>query len=122
MAEARVASGPADWPIETIRAPEADALARLEWAEWGPVHKGIAELEGVPQPTRSHFSQRRQAIEEWLDEHGRDGRQSAEKAALATREAKQGYVDTPSWRAEIRARAAEHGFSLNPPYRPVALG
>ena len=88
----------------------AEVRARLEWAEWGPVHKGIAELEGVPEPVRNHFSQRRQAIEEWLEHNGRDGRQSAEKAALATREAKQGYVDTPSWRAEVRARAAEHGL------------
>ena len=88
----------------------AEVRERLPWAEWGPVHKGIAELEGVPEPVRNHFSQRRQAIEEWLEQNGRDGRQSAEKAALATREAKEEYVDTPSWRAEVRARAAEHGL------------
>ena len=88
----------------------AEVRTRLPWAEWGPVQKGIADLDGIPAGTLRHFSQRRQAIEEYLDEHGRDGRQSAEKAALATREAKGGDVDTPSWRTDIRARAAEHGL------------
>ena len=88
----------------------AEVRERLPWAEWGRVHKGIADLNGVPDATRNHFSQRRQDIEEYLAKHGRSGRQSAEKAALATREAKQGDVDTPSWRADTRARAAEHGL------------
>lgn len=88
----------------------AEVCERLPWARWGPVSKGIAELEGVAPEALRHFSRRRQAIEEWLDANGRDGRQSAEKAALATREAKEGYVDTPSWRVEVRAQAAEHGL------------
>jgi len=64
----------------------AEVRERLPWAEWGPVHKGIADLNGVSDATRKHFSQRRQDIEEYLAKHGRSGRQSAEKAALARRE------------------------------------
>ena len=87
-----------------------EVRTRLPWVEWGPVRKGIAEIEGVPAGVLRHFSRRRQAIEEWLADNGRDGRRSAEKAALATREAKGGYVDTPGWRADVRAQAAEHGL------------
>jgi conjugative relaxase-like TrwC/TraI family protein len=89
----------------------AEVCERLPWVEWGPVRKGAAEIEGVGPEVRAPFSRRRQEIVEHLAENGRDGRQSAEKAALATRGAKEGSVDTPSWRAEVRARAAEHGLA-----------
>ena len=88
----------------------AEVCERLPWVEWGPVRKGAAEIEGVGPEVRAPFSRRRQEIVQHLAENGRDGRQSAEKAALATRGAKEGSVDTPSWRADVRARAAEHGL------------
>ncbi|MFL5854533.1 MAG: MobF family relaxase, partial [Solirubrobacteraceae bacterium] len=58
---------------------------RLPWARWGEVHNGMAELEGMPTGVLAHFSRRRAQIVEWLDTEDRSGRQSAEKAALATR-------------------------------------
>lgn len=83
---------------------------RLPWVRWSTVTKGIADIEGVSEEVRREFSRRRAEIEEWLEREGKDGRRSAEKAALATRQPKQQELDTPSWRESVRARAAEHGL------------
>ena len=83
---------------------------RLPWAEWGEARKGMAELEGLPVGVLAHFSRRRAEIVAWLEAEQRSGRQSAEKAALATREPKSGPVALAPWRERVRAEAAEHGF------------
>jgi conjugative relaxase-like TrwC/TraI family protein len=83
---------------------------RLPWARWGEVRKGMAELEGVPGGVLAHFSRRRAEILEWLEAEDRSGRQSAEKAALATREPKTEPVALAPWCERVRAEAAEHGF------------
>jgi len=83
---------------------------RLPWVRWSTVTKGIADIEGVSDEVRREFSRRRAEIEEWLEREGKDGRRSAEKAALATRQPKHQELDTPSWRESVRARAAEHGL------------
>ena len=70
----------------------------------------MAELEGVPTEVLAHFSRRRAEIVEWLEAEDRSGRQSAEKAALATREPKAEPVALAPWRESVRAEAAEHGF------------
>ena len=83
---------------------------RLPWARWGEVHNGMAELEGMPTGVLAHFSRRRAQIVEWLDTEDRSGRQSAEKAALATRAPKAEPVPLAPWRDRVRAEAAEHGL------------
>jgi hypothetical protein len=88
----------------------AGVCERLAWAQWGEVRKGMAELDGVPTGVLAHFSRRREEIVEWLQAEGRSGRQSAEKAALATREPKAEPVELAPWRERVRAEAAEHGF------------
>jgi conjugative relaxase-like TrwC/TraI family protein len=88
----------------------AAVCERLPWAEWGEVRKGMAELQGVPSGVLAHFSRRRAEIVEWLEAEERSGRQSAEKAALATREPKSEPVALAPWRERVRAEAAEHGF------------
>ena len=84
---------------------------RLAWVEWGAVRNGIAEIAGVPQELLVEFSRRRQQILEWVAEHGAgDAGPRLENAVLATRPRKPEEIDTPSWRADARARAGEHGF------------
>ncbi len=86
---------------------------RVPWASWGTVREGIAELDQVPDPVRKEFSQRRRRILERARELeavgvtvGRAGR---ERIVYDTREAKREVVEA-DWRAESRARAAEHGL------------
>jgi conjugative relaxase-like TrwC/TraI family protein len=88
----------------------AAVCERLPWADWGEVRKGMAELEGVPTGVLAHFSRRRAEIVERLQEDERSGRQSAEKAALATRTPKADPVALGPWRERVGAEAAEHGF------------
>jgi conjugative relaxase-like TrwC/TraI family protein len=83
---------------------------RLPWAGWGEVRNGMAELAGVPGGVLAHFSRRRAEILEWLEAADRSGRQSAEKAALATREPKAEPVPLAPWCERVRAEAAEHGL------------
>ena len=83
---------------------------RLPWARWGEVRNGMAELEGVPRGVLAHFSRPRAEILEWLKAEDRSGRQSAEKAALATREPKADPVPLAPWCERVRAEAAEHGL------------
>jgi conjugative relaxase-like TrwC/TraI family protein len=84
---------------------------RLPWVEWGPVKNGIAEIVSVPEEVLVEFSRRRQQILEWVAEHGAaDAGLRLENAVLATRPRKPEEIDTPSWRADARARAQEHGF------------
>jgi conjugative relaxase-like TrwC/TraI family protein len=84
--------------------------------EWGPVHKGAAELAELPTDVLRVFSQRRAQVEAAVAEREAElGRPStrAEReswGAIATRDRKQYGIDTHSWREEITARAAEHGL------------
>ena len=56
--------------------------------EWGPVRRGMADLEGVPREVVRAFSRRRVEIEAALAREGTHSRRAAEVAALATRGAK----------------------------------
>ena len=56
--------------------------------EWGPVRRGMADLEGVPREVVRAFSRRRVEIEAALAQAGTHSRRAAEVAALATRGAK----------------------------------
>ena len=85
-------------------------LTRSLGLEWLRVHKGIAELAGVPKPVLRAFSRRRAEIEAALAEHGTSSPRAAEAAALATRRAKRDGVDAAELVAGWRSRAAELGF------------
>jgi conjugative relaxase-like TrwC/TraI family protein len=84
--------------------------------EWGPVHKGAAELAELPTDVLRVFSQRRAQVEAAVAEReaelGRPSTRAEREAwgAIATRDRKQYGIDTHSWREEVSARAAEHGL------------
>ena len=84
--------------------------------EWGPVHKGAAELRELPAEVLRVFSQRRAQVEAAVAEKELElGRPltRAERStwgAIATRDRKQYGIETHTWRQEITARAAEHGL------------
>jgi conjugative relaxase-like TrwC/TraI family protein len=84
-------------------------LTRRLGVQWGPVRRGVAEIEGVPAELRRLFSQRRQAIEEHLDERGQSGPRAAQVATLETRRAKRPQSDD-ELRKSWAARATEAGF------------
>jgi conjugative relaxase-like TrwC/TraI family protein len=89
---------------------------RLPWAGWHRVGRGLFELDGVPEPVRRHFSQRRVEIEERaLELAGARGlsRERMQAIALSTRRAKTYGIDGGSWRDQARARAAEHGLAAS---------
>ena len=87
---------------------------RLPSVRWGPVRNGIAEIEGVPEDVLREFSKRREQIRAWIAAHGEaDAGPRNENAVLATRPRKPAEIDTPSWRAQVRADAAKLGFGAD---------
>ena len=89
---------------------------RLPWVRWGPVRKGMAEIEQLAPAVLREFSTRRRQIverERELAAAGVDvGDGGREAIAHATRSRKRYGVDTAPWRDVVRARAAEHGLGL----------
>jgi conjugative relaxase-like TrwC/TraI family protein len=87
---------------------------RLSWVRWGPVRKGMAEIEQITPAVLREFSTRRRQIEERERElvaSGVDVRRAGREAiAHDTRERKRYGIDTAPWRDVVRARAAEHGL------------
>jgi conjugative relaxase-like TrwC/TraI family protein len=78
--------------------------------EWGPVHKGIADVIGIDEDVRDHFSDRRKQIEEHLDEIGFRSARAAQLATLVTRKAKDTTLDDRSMHEVWEAKAAEIDF------------
>ena len=87
---------------------------RVPWVRWGPVRKGMAEIEQLAAEVLREFSTRRRQIEEREREllaAGVDVRRAGREAiAHDTRERKRYGIDTAPWQEVIRARAAEHGL------------
>ncbi len=84
---------------------------RLPWVSWGAVENGMAEIDGVPDGVLGEFSQRRQQILGWVDEHGESAAGLRnENAVMATRARKAYGIETPVFHDEARARAGEFGF------------
>ena len=77
--------------------------------EFGPIHKDIGEIAGIPHRVLRAFSQRRIQIEEWLDAHGRSGVIAAQQATLATRTRK-ADVDQVGLDVEWKQRATALGW------------
>jgi len=95
----------------------AEVRERLPWASWQRVGRGLFEVDGVPDDVLRHFSQRRAEIEEraaelvGADAAGSLSRKRMQGIALATRRPKSNdTIDGAQWRADARARSAEHGF------------
>jgi conjugative relaxase-like TrwC/TraI family protein len=87
---------------------------RLGWVRWGPVRKGMAEIEQIAPEVLREFSTRSRQIEERERELLASGievrRAGREAIAHATREGKRYGIDTAPWQDLVRARAAEHGL------------
>ena len=73
----------------------------------GPVHAGMAELEGVPKDLLRGFSTRRREIEHLLGATGATSARSAEVAALVTRRAKEPQTDDGEAAQSLRERWLE---------------
>ena len=74
--------------------------------DWEPVHKGTAEIVGVPSPLIRIFSTRRREIEDELANRDLHSPQAARVAALDTRRAKATTVAPELLRDQWAARAA----------------
>jgi conjugative relaxase-like TrwC/TraI family protein len=77
--------------------------------DWGPVHKGAAEIASIPAELCALFSTRRHEIEDELEARNAHTPQAARIAALETRQAKNYGVDVGALRDQWRARAREAG-------------
>ena len=74
------------------------------------VHKGTAEIEGIPKSVLEAFSSRRAAIEAVLDERGLSSPEAAQAATLATRAPKASVPALSQLRQSWHERAAELGI------------
>jgi conjugative relaxase-like TrwC/TraI family protein len=90
------------------------ALTEALGVEWGPVHKGAAEIAGIAPELCRLFSTRRQEIEDELDVRGTHTPQAARVAALDTRQAKDYGVDIGALRERWRARPSKPATSSTP--------
>ena len=77
--------------------------------DWEPVHKGAAEIVGIPSELCELFSTRRREIEDELAARGLHSPQAARTAALDTRRAKDHGVGADELRAQWQARAHDAG-------------
>ncbi len=92
---------------------QAELRARLTerlGVQWGLVHRGAAELQGIPPAVVREFSRRRAAIEAELDQHGATSRGAAQHATLITRRSKDLNVDLSGLVEDWHARAEVLGF------------
>lgn len=84
---------------------------------FGPVRRGMAELEGVDSSLLRAFSTRRREIEHLLSATGSHSARSAEVAALVTRRAKEVAVDDTVTGLTLRERWLENariaGYGAN---------
>src|ERR687897_203767 len=88
-------------------------LSRELGVSWREVHRGAAEVAGVPDETLRAFSRRRREIEARMAERGASSRRSAEIAALETRKRKDYGVRPTEQRGEWRERARDSGLDLD---------
>jgi conjugative relaxase-like TrwC/TraI family protein len=87
-------------------------LGRELGVRWREVHRGAAEIAGVPDGTLAAFSRRRREIEAHMSARGGSSRRSAEVAALESRRGKDYAIAAGEMRCEWRERAAASGFDL----------
>ncbi|MGH7358412.1 MAG: MobF family relaxase, partial [Candidatus Rokuibacteriota bacterium] len=87
-------------------------LSRELGVAFREVHRGAAEIAGVPDETLRAFSRRRAEIEARMAERGGASRRSGEVAALESRRAKDYGVRPAEQRAEWRERARATGLDV----------
>ena len=92
----------------------AEAVARHELTrslgvEWGPVERGSAEIDGIPQEVLEHFSTRWLEIAELAHARGASSLRAVGAIQRETRD-RRPDLDRDQARADWRARAAEHGL------------
>jgi len=83
-------------------------LTRQLGVAWGPVRKGVAEIDAIPKALRRAFSNRRRDIEGELGRTGSSSRRAAQRATYRTRPSKS-HAPVRSLRQEWAHRAAELG-------------
>jgi conjugative relaxase-like TrwC/TraI family protein len=88
-------------------------LSRELGVSWREVHRGAAEIAGVPDETLRAFSRRRAEIEARMAERGGTSRRSGEVAALESRKAKDYDVRPDQQWADWRERARATGLDLD---------
>lgn len=86
-------------------------LTRRLGVRWGPVRRGVAEIDGVPAGLRREFSTRRREIEDHLASRSQSGPRAAQVAALATRPAKHQQSEQ-ELRRRWREQAHAAGFRI----------
>ncbi len=91
------------------------AVLRVELTErlhvrWTAVERGTADIAGVPRRVIEHFSRRRAEVLALMAERNEHSARSAQIATLETRRRKEYDVPVERLRAELRARAVEHGL------------
>jgi len=79
---------------------------------WGPVERGVADIDGISREVIEHFSTRRKQILEHMAERGAHSARAAQVAALDTRPRKD-EAPADRMRELWRARAAEHGLDAH---------
>ena len=105
--------GPVFWQARTAgylyKAQLRHELTARLGVVWGPVHKGAAEIIGVPAELCALFSTRRREIQDELDARGEHSSRAARVAALETRQAKDYGVDIGALRDHWHDQALEAG-------------
>jgi conjugative relaxase-like TrwC/TraI family protein len=86
-------------------------LSQALGVSFGPVTRGIAELEGVPETLLRAFSTRRREIECHLAQVGEHSAKAVQVAVLATRAPKEPALDLANG-AGLRRRWLEHAADL----------
>jgi len=88
-----------------------DALTRSLGVEWAPVRNGTAELAGVPEVVREHFSRRHAEIVEEAVARGYGSARGIDVVQRETRDRKR-IASRDRAVADWRSRAAEQGFGV----------
>ncbi|MFP5327809.1 MAG: MobF family relaxase, partial [Acidimicrobiia bacterium] len=86
-------------------------LTKTLGIQFGRVHNGYAEVEGVPRAVLKAFSKRRDEIEEVIAESGYTSARAHQAATLATRKAKEHGIDAVALEDAWRQEAAALGFT-----------
>jgi conjugative relaxase-like TrwC/TraI family protein len=81
--------------------------------EWGPVHNGAAEIAGISEEVREHFSRRANEIYQRMRSLGLTSVRAAKLVGLETRRRKQYDIPADRLREEWRSRASEMGLGLD---------
>lgn len=85
-------------------------LTRELGVAWGPVHNGIADIDGIPRHVLKAFSTRRAEIEQRMAERQEASPRAAMIAALDTRQAKKRPESTVQLRVRWHERAIQLGY------------